>query len=343
VSTIASPPPALAVPSAARTKAWLVGPWFDALFLANLAWPIIVLAAYQGFAWLNDPLTFLQVYFLSSPHRWITLVLVFCDRDRFAAQPWKFGGLAAALVVGGLALVGVAAAIPSLTDSLMLLMMVDYVWNAWHFAAQHAGIARIYGRMSRADQPAAEAEFEKAAIRSLVLWVFLRVALYVAAHGPYADNVAFITPYLPWLDPVALIPAMILLVREWRACWPGSSGRVFYITSVVVHYTAQLAGLWIGDAALIQGLFLASAVFHAVEYLAICGWSVQKKTTGIWRYQITRTGVAVLAFMTVLGVVNLAIAAQSAYVWALITLLVSLLHYAYDGIIWKARPKPQKA
>jgi hypothetical protein len=88
-----------------------------------------------------------------------------------------------------------------------------------------------------------------------------------------------------------------------------------------------------------MGLFLAGAIFHAVEYLAVCNWSVQKKSTGIWRYHLARTGLAVLVFMAVLGITNLLIETSSAYVWAVITLLVSLLHYAYDGMIWRA-PRP---
>src|SRR5436305_720773 len=36
-----SPMPTLAAP-AKVVKTWLVGPWFDLLFLANLAWPVVV-------------------------------------------------------------------------------------------------------------------------------------------------------------------------------------------------------------------------------------------------------------------------------------------------------------
>jgi hypothetical protein len=41
--------------------------------------------------------------------------------------------------------------------------------------------------------------------------------------------------------------------------------------------------------------------------------------------------------MALLGAVNWLVNAQSVYFWSLGTLLVSLLHYAYDGIIWKAK------
>src|SRR5437867_7822722 len=99
----ASPLPS-AVSSAKPIKSWLVGPWFDLLFLANLGWPVAVLLALLRPLDETDALSLFQVYFLSTPHRWITLVLVFCDSDRFWKEPAKFGGLAILLVGLGLAL-----------------------------------------------------------------------------------------------------------------------------------------------------------------------------------------------------------------------------------------------
>ncbi len=46
--------------------------------------------------------------------------------------------------------------------------------------------------------------------------------------------------------------------------------------------------------------------------------------------------------MGLIGAANHFVNASSVYAWTLITLLVSLLHYAYDGIIWRAKPAPAK-
>lgn len=337
--------------AAKPVKRWLVGPWFDLFFLANLAWPIAVLLFYTrslhrdaslGEVEEFDSLVLFQMYFLSTPHRWITLVLVFCDSDRFWKEPAKFGGLALGLITLGLALVGVAGFLPYAGGSLMLLMMLDYIWNAWHFAAQHAGISRIYGRIARPEQSFGHAEFEKMALRTLVLWVFLRFAVYMATRSQYGANVEWIAPWLQWLDPLALVPAIVLVAREVGAFRPQCLGRLFYIGSVIAIYAAQLLAIRVESMAWMMAFFFAGAIFHAVEYLAICNWSVQKRTTGIWRYQITRTGIALFAFMAVLGAANWFVNVQSLYAWQLITLLVSLLHYAYDGIIWRAKPASAK-
>jgi len=346
MSTMLAPQPAVTIPTPTAAvkavKCWLVGPWFDLFFLANLAWPIAVLVALWRPLDEADPVSLFQVYFLSTPHRWITLVLVFFDSDRFLKEPAKFGGVALGLILLGLALVAVAGLVPYAANSLMLLMMLDYIWNAWHFAAQHAGISRIYGRITRPEQTQAHAEFEKSAIRTLVLWVFFRFAVHMAIRSEYGAGIAWLAPWLAWLDPLAVVPATILLFREFTAFRSQTLGRVLYIASVIAIYSAQLLAIHLEETAWMIAFFFAGAIFHAVEYLAVCNWSVQKRTTGIWHYQITRTGIALVVFMGVLGAANYFINAQSVYVWQLMTLLVSLLHYAYDGMIWRAKPAPTK-
>ncbi len=220
--------------------------------------------------------------------------------------------------------------------------MLDYIWNAWHFAAQHAGISRIYGRTTRPEQSLPHAEFEKTALRVLVLWVFFRFAVHMASVSEYAASVDWLTPWLGYIDPFALVLPAILIYREATTFRAQCIGRLGYIVSVIALYTAQLLAIRLGSGPWMMAFFFAGAVFHAVEYLAICNWSVQKRTTGIWRYQITRTGLALFVFMALIGAVNYLVNAQSVYAWYLVTLLVSLLHYAYDGIIWRAKPaRPQ--
>ncbi len=81
VSTPVGPPP---------TRRWLVGPWFDGLLLANVAWPLALL--WQGTEVLGGRagLQFWQVYYVTTPHRWVTLLLVFLDRERLSARRGVF-------------------------------------------------------------------------------------------------------------------------------------------------------------------------------------------------------------------------------------------------------------
>src|SRR5688500_2706334 len=59
-------------PRAAR--GWLLGPWFDLFFIANLAWPLVLLAPLGESFGGHSGLQFWQVYYITTPHRWITLI-----------------------------------------------------------------------------------------------------------------------------------------------------------------------------------------------------------------------------------------------------------------------------
>src|SRR5262245_53962095 len=176
------------VPSKPSARTWLIGPVFDLLFVANLTWPLVAVMAFYAIGWLRaelasacqmvsvslssadalswctDPFSLFQIYFLATAHRWITLVLVFFDREHFWKQKRKFGGLAVLLTALAFGLVGLAQIWPGMQNPLMILLAVDFIWNSWHFAAQHAGISRIYGRMAHPDMPVRSMNFEKMAI-----------------------------------------------------------------------------------------------------------------------------------------------------------------------------------
>src|SRR4051812_32206344 len=68
-----------AAPAAPAQKGFLFGPWIDLLAVANLFWPVLVLALLLGGPSVHQTVGFWTVYLLLTPHRWITLVLVFFD------------------------------------------------------------------------------------------------------------------------------------------------------------------------------------------------------------------------------------------------------------------------
>lgn len=325
---------------------WLFGPTADLVLLANLYWPLIAVAAWAGGAMLG-PLSFLQLYFISSAHRWITLPLVFLDRERMATDGKRFAVVGGLLLAGGGLLVLIAAAgyrpepaNANIAGSLVLLMMVDFIWNAWHFASQHAGIGRIYARTAKVTQSAGSVEFEKAAIRLLVLWTLFRVASVLAA--PVAGFGEWLN-FLAWLDPVLAAPAAVAAGRAVVGISSGGLGRFAYLASVVTLYTATLTALALHNYDLVRGLFLCGALYHATEYLMVCWWTVRRRRTGVWQHESARGIPALVGFVVVIGVANWLLFIWSPYGWALVTLLVSLLHYGYDGMIWKRRPTPSSS
>jgi hypothetical protein len=308
---------------------WLVGPWFDALLIANVAWPLLALAQVGESFGGHSGLQFWQLYYVTTPHRWITLLLVFGDRERFHQRRGLFLGLA-------LCAVAVCLGVRLTTGALTCLMAVDYLWNTWHFAAQHHGIYRIYGRLDDPGRTAGLA-LEKWAMRAFLLYVMFRVALATGPEG----SLAGLWRVCDWL--VVLVPAWLIL-RDVTHARASSQGRITYLVSLCCLYLALLWAVRERHLGLVLSLATASALFHATEYLALVSWSVRQRHAaagermGLLGFLAPRWGIALAVFVLVLGAGAWLMDQRFVEIWLTINVIVAFLHYAYDGLIWRRRP-----
>ena len=283
----------------------------------------------EGFSG-REGLQFWQIYFVTTPHRWITLALVFLDRERLGQRSFAFLAIAAATIF-------VCLGVRLTTGTLTCLLTIDYVWNAWHFAAQHHGIYRIYIRRI---QPAItnSAALEKWAMRFFLLYVILRVA---GATWPYValEQALQIVDWLILAIPAWLMLRQFLLPQR-------SLGGTIYLTSVTALYVSLLAAVHLNRPALVLSLATASALFHATEYLALVAWSVHGRSAampdrlGIMSYLVPRWGLMLGTFILVLGAGGWLLNQHFMRPWLLINVIVAFLHYAYDGLIWRQRGRP---
>lgn len=315
-------------PSQITPRGWLLGPEFDLLFIANLAWPLIVLTQFGDSFTGRAGLQFWQLYFITTPHRWITLLIVFTDRDRFHQRRGMFIGLA-------LAFTALALGVRLGTGALTCLLAIDYVWNAWHFASQHHGIYRLYDRMSNS-VPATGATAERWAMRGFLLYVILRVATATWPSADWEEGFAI-------LDWVAAALPVWLVIRELGR--PGISwrGRRIYLFSVAGLYLSLLWAVHEQRLGLVLTLATASALFHAIEYLAIVTWSVKQRHAsmadrmGLLSYFAPRWGIVLALFVLILGAGGWLMDRDYLEAWLFINVVVAFLHYSYDGLIWRRR------
>lgn len=320
-----------------RRGHFLIGPKFDSLFVANIYWPLLFAVCWFSGDDVRTGVLFWQVYFITAPHRWITLILVSTDRNRTRGRGLAFVGIAVA-IVGGVCLLQLS------TASLLCLGAIDYVWNAWHFAAQHHGIYRIYQRKSSVAKSPAAAPYswidtaEKAVFRAFLLYVIARVAGTGWHIGPEDW-----TWQLKSLDVfVAAIPVLLLAVQAIRCRRLNlfRPGQVYYF-SVMALFLAMLWAAHAEQRHMVLQLALASAVFHSVEYMAVVTWASTSEAQKARRDLVgtmARTWVLFLAFFVLfLGFTNYMIASGYQHLWIMLNLMVAFLHYAYDGMIWKAR------
>src|SRR5262249_36145458 len=129
-------------------------------------------------------------------------------------------------------------------------------------------------------------------------------------------------------------------------------GRLTYLLSVCSIYSLLLGSVHayhVTDsetaAELVMSLAAAVSVFHSSEYFAVVSWAATRKRNprGVLGYLAPRWLAALAVFLVGFAVTALLMDTWAAGLWLVINLLVSFLHYAYDGIIWKARkPAPPR-
>jgi hypothetical protein len=315
-------PLAASSPAPARSG-WLISPWIDALLVANVAWPLLLLVQWNDGFGGHAGVSFWQLYFITTPHRWITLALVFLDRERLS-QRWP-----AFVAVAGV-VVAVCLGVRMSTGTLTCLLAIDYVWNAWHFAAQHHG---IYGRLSEPTRTSFLI-VEKWSLRLFLLYVILRVA---GATWSYAAVESWLLT-IDWM--VVAIPIGLVLFDLARG-ESHSRGRSLYLVSVCTLFLAMLWAVHTSQPRLVLSLATASALFHAIEYLTLVGWSVARRhgtlgdRMGLLGYLAPRWAIALAMFMVILGSSGWLLDQHLLKPWLLVNVIVAFLHYAYDGMIWR--------
>lgn len=306
--------------------AWLISPAMDLLFLANLGWPLVFLLEFWGGFEAHEGVVFWQIYFVTTPHRWITLLLVFGDRQLAD----RFGRLFLGLLV---LVVSLCLTVRFTTGALTCLLTLDYVWNAWHFAAQHHGVYRIYGRL----KPAGSLRFaswEKWAMRLMVVYAALRIAGW---SWPFVtlDN------WLNRADWCVLGVPCVLIFREVAGSSRFHLGRIAYLISVCLLYSAMILAIHYRRLDLVLMLATASALFHATEYLTIVSWRVinrrHSNREDLLGLLMPRWGLTLLLFAGILGWLSWQLSTQTLKFWLLLNVMVAFLHYTYDGLIWKRK------
>ena len=319
-----------------------MSPWFDLLFIVNLWWLVAFLPG-----WVDSSggatFEFWQLYFITTPHRWLTLLLVSTDPDRVQGRSSLFIGIAigAAVLVGGLY---------SITGALSCAALIDYLWNAWHFGSQHGGIVRIYARKGGGGRPLVESNI----LRLFVAYTAIRLTGWATG---WTEQFPVAVTTVRILDLVVLALPVTLLAFELLDTPRARLGKVLYLASVTGLYGALILAVRAtttltasANVAFYQrtivGLTIASAAFHAIEYFAIVTYYAQRRcdngSDSLFR-SIARRWFQLLAFyLVLLGLFSQYIDRVHHEFWLALNLWCAYLHYAYDGMIWKFR-RPETA
>lgn len=306
-----------------RRELWILNPWADLLLIANCLWPVLLWLGFRANLDGHQTLQFWQIYFVTTPHRWLTLFLVVGDKNRFRERSATF-------LILPIVFLGSCLAVRGWTGALTCLLTIDYLWNAWHFTAQHHGIYRIYAR--KADPSMSPETVHKWLFRFVLLFVIFRVA-------GWSWEFDLLEQLLLKFD-YAAAAALIALVA-WEVGLPQRSiGRSCYLVSVTLLYLLLLGAVHYRRPDLVLALATTSALFHATEYLAVVSWNVRdralkEKSLGLIRQVAPTWGIFLIAFIAVLGSSGWYLERSWLNAWLTINVAMAFVHYAYDGLIWR--------
>jgi tetratricopeptide (TPR) repeat protein len=332
---------------AAPRSPWIIGRVDDLMLF--VATPVLILIGALLLRQVSDSRTIQYgiVAFGSLGHNLPGMMRAYGDRalfrrfrTRFLVAPVAFVGASIAFVVTGSG----------------GLVLIAYLWSIWHALMQVYGFLRIYDgrlgitatRIARLDLAMCIAWFGGAVVFSDArLFVIQSIAAEFGV-GPMSPA----TLHVVRQGAVAVIGVVTLaysagLLRDWRAGAPISwLKNLLYLTSIGFWWYAQ-----VGVADVLLGLVLFEA-FHDVQYLAIV-WVFNRRRAqqpdagASTRFLFRRSPAMVLLYVGLcLAYGGLLPVAQSVETSAATQVAIAsavqcsaLLHYYYDGFLWKVRER----
>ena len=244
-----------------------------------------------------------------------------------------------------------------ITSSMWLAVTATVVatfWDVWHSGAQTFGFARIYDRNAgvppdvarRLDKWVNQLLYAGPILAGVTLIDHLETfdtyenlgATFFTAIPHLVDGYQ---KYLTWIvvaaGAVFLAYYVLAHVRLWRQGYRFSPLKMFLIVSTGMCSIYSWGFNSWGEAFFIMNLF------HAVQYLGLV-WAMEQKRiirlyrVGSLRHAKAFAAVAFLGTIFAYGFGAQIVSPDLTALWA-ITIVVSLMHFWYDGFIWSVRKK----
>jgi len=348
VSAFSRPETVPAVPAVVRKpNLWILDSWRD--LILYVCTPLLLVPSFIGAQglWAAEDIYLFVAAFGAMGHHLPGMIRAYGDRGLFQRFRWRF-------ICAPIFLVVVCAAF-SLWD-LKGIVLVAFVWGVWHGMMQTYGFCRIYdAKVGSFAELTRRLDFAVCGI-----WFATAVLLspqrmtdtlesYYAAGGP------FIPPHLlraaqQGLLALALAISGVFLVNfVWlwiQGKRPSPVKLVLLVTSISFWWYSNniVASVLVGIA-----LF---EVFHDVQYLSLV-WIYNRKRVesdssigGFMRFVFRRSGALVGVYIgLVLAYGGLSLSKSYVGIEAVERVLTgvvtasALLHFYYDGFIWKVRER----
>ncbi len=340
------------VASSGAARRWIVGSWVDVIFIVLtplLATPAILILYSSWVGVRAETISLIVAAFFATGHHLPGLLRAYGDRELFQRFRWRF--LLAPPVV-------FLAYFPLYTYHFSLYRLIILVWATWHGLMQLYGFVRIYD--------AKVGSVSKSTVYwdwLLCLCAFVTPQLlrpeqlsgllghWYAAGGPWIST--SILTILRWsalaISVVVLVGFAVNFIVQWRVGpKPSLLKLVMLISGIGMWWYAMLG---------VDNLLIGVALFdicHDVQYLAIV-WLINCRRAGAnadlgwFMKSVFRRGMVLLYLGLITAYGAIAFAGQLVLdgtvqrVFYGILFTSTILHYYYDGFIWKVRETTNQA
>src|SRR6266702_3836183 len=350
VSAFSTPQTVPAAPAAAagrKATLWILDSWRD--LILYVCTPLLLVPIFIGAqgVWAAEDIYLFVAAFGAMGHHLPGMIRAYGDRALFQRFRYRF-------IFAPIFLVVVCAAF-SLWD-LKGIVLVAFVWGVWHGMMQTYGFCRIYdAKVGSFAELTRRLDFAVCGI-----WFATAVLLspqrmtdtlesYYAAGGPFIPP-ALLRAWQQGLLALAIAIAGVFLVNF---VWMWLQGRRPSPVKLVLLVTS-ISFWWYCNnivASVLVGIALFE-VFHDVQYLSLV-WIYNRKRvesdssiSGFMRFVFRRSGALVGVYVgLVLAYGGLSLSKSYVGIEAVKRILTgvvtasALLHFYYDGFIWKVREK----
>jgi tetratricopeptide (TPR) repeat protein len=332
---------------ASKKNLWILGGWRDLLFYVGTPALLIPLFALAQVRWSAQDIYLFVAAFGAMGHHLPGMMRAYGDKALFERFRWRF-------IFAPIFLLVVCVSF-TLWD-LQGLVLIVFFWGVWHGMMQTYGFCRIYdAKVGSVDAITRRLDFATCAtwFSAAVLLSSSRMTdtlrTYYAGGGPFIPPQGLQIARLTILG-AAIVCSLLLLANHFRLSFQGKQPNPVKLALLVTSI-----GFWWfcnnGVSNILAGIALFE-VFHDVQYLSLV-WiynrnrvEKDRSISGFLRFIFRRSGSLVGLYVGLVFAYGafgyFGVQSQIEMVKKTLMGVVAasgLLHFYYDGFIWKVRER----
>ena len=336
-----------------KRNLWILSSWRDLILYVGTPILLIPLFTVAQARWSAQEIYLFVAAFGALGHHLPGMIRAYGDRALFERFKWRF-------IIAPIFLVAVCVGFYFWDINTNPVVMIVFLWGVWHGMMQTYGFGRIYdAKIGSFASATRRLDFAMCAIWFAAGVILSPARMTDTLEGLYGCGLPFISPagihVLQQTFWIAAIGVAIIWLGNYVWMWTSGTRQnpvklALFATSIAFWWYCNN-----GVANILAGIALFE-VFHDVQYLSIV-WiynrnRVEKDSSigGFMRFIFRRSGSLmglyvglVLAYGSI-GYLNSYLSVDT--ITRVLTGIVAasgLLHFYYDGFIWKVREKSTRA